>query len=147
MERAVTFTPILFRSPHLNLPFWRAAPPTNSGTRKSLASHFPGSLTLTYCSLYPHLEIPSLALSLSTVIGPRLASPASQTFRDAPRSHLGNPPHGSSSVLSCQSPALDNINHWFSLTAAAPRLPSIVKQSMPLFSERLAYALTYYGES
>lgn len=146
MERAVTFIPILFRSPYLNLPFRRAAPPTNPCTWKSLASHFPGSLTLTDCSLYPHLEIPSLALSLSTVIGPRLASPASQTW-DAPCSHLGNPPHGSSSVLSCQSPALGNINHWFFLTAAAPRLPSIVKQSMTLFSERLAYALTYYGES
>jgi len=39
------------------------------------------------------------------------------------------------------------MNHWFSLAAAAPRLPSLVKQRVPLFSERLAYALTYYGES
>lgn len=147
MERAVTFIPILFRIPHLNLPFRRAAPPTNSCPWKSPASHFPGSLTWTYCSLSPHLEIPSLALCLSTVIGPCLASPPHSPSGMLQGAISGTCPHGSSSVPSCQSPALDNMNHWFFLTAAAPRLPSIVKQRVPFFSERLAYALTYYGES
>lgn len=112
MEGAVTFIPILFRNPYLNLPLPRAAPAANSCTLQSPASHFPRSLTLPSNSLYPCSEIPSLAPSLSTVMGPGLASPPHlQPFSDVPRGIPEPLPRSSSTVLCRQSAALDNTSH------------------------------------
>lgn len=56
-------------------PISESCSPTNSCPWKSLAFPLSRLTDLTYCSLPPHLEIPSfLALCLSTVIGPCLAS-------------------------------------------------------------------------
>lgn len=94
------------------------------------------------CSLYPHLELSSLAPFLSTATGPCLAPPA--WLSDAPQGILEHPNPPMPLPLSCLPiSSSDNRNPWFSSLLQLPGYPALLSK----FYEKLDYTLTYYKES